>query len=333
MTTIVDNKPVVRMRRLRQSPALRDLVAETNVSVSDFIQPLFIKAGQGICADIATLPGQRHYSVDQLDAPIKALSALGIPAVILFGIPDVKDAEGSAAWQADGVIQRAVARIKQIAPELVVIADLCCCEYTDHGHCGVLTSVAGQCDVDNDATLLLLQKQALSLAEAGVDMLAPSGMMDGMVHAVREVLDINGYQTLPILSYAVKYASSFYGPFRGATEGSFSGSRVTYQMNPANAERALREAQLDVDEGADMLMVKPAGQYLDIIHRVKSAFPAMPLAAYQVSGEYAMIKAAAQQGWLDEPRAVMESLLAIKRAGADCIITYYAEYAAQLLQR
>lgn len=307
------------MRRLRGHPGLRKLVSEANLTVDDLIQPLFIKHGVDVREPIASMPGQWRYSVDQLGDILTQLQAVRLPAVLLFGIPAFKDATGSAARQDDGVVQQAARFIKQQAPELLVIADLCYCEYTDHGHCGIWH----QGDVDNDATLPLLGEQAVSLAKAGVDVIAPSGMMDGGVGAVREALDQAGFQQLPILGYAVKYCSALYGPFREAAEGKMQfGDRATYQMNPANTDEALREAQLDVDEGVDMLMVKPAHAYLDVIYRVKEAFPGLPLVGYHTSAEYAMLQAAADRGWIDRRAAMLEVLMGIKRAGADCIISY-----------
>jgi porphobilinogen synthase len=325
--------PSVRLRRLRQHPRLRDLVRETTLSVNDFVLPLFIKAGEGVKRPIASMPGHYQWSLDRLDEILNAVVSSRIPAVILFGLPQVKDDRGSNAWQDHGVVQQAIQVIKSQNPQLLVIADLCFCEYTSHGHCGVLYKTsAGHYDVDNDATLALLVQQAISLVKAGADVIAPSGMMDGMVAAIRSGLDAAGYRDIAILSYSVKYASSFYGPFRDAAEGAPQfGDRTSYQMDPANGSRALREAQLDVDEGADMLMVKPAGPYLDVVYRVKQAHPGVPLGAYQVSGEFAMIKAAAEKGWVDEEEMMLESLLAIKRAGADFIITYYALEAAACL--
>lgn len=328
--------PQVRMRRLRRSPNLRHLVREHSLSVSNLVLPLFIKQGQGHKIPIQSLTGHYQWSVDCLGEEIQKIRELKIPAVILFGIPAFKDESGSSALQDDGVIQSAIAAIKTWAPELLVITDLCFCEYTSHGHCGVIAShQQGEVIVDNDKTLTLLAQQALSHAKAGADVIAPSGMMDGMVHAIRHGLDLAGYTDLPILSYAVKYASAFYGPFREAAGSGIPqhGGRQTHQMDPANAGMALREAELDVAEGADMLMVKPAHTYLDIIYRVKQRFPDLPLGAYHVSGEYAMVMAAAAKGWLEEERAMLESLIAIKRAGADFIITYYAKNVAQMLKR
>ncbi|OGT41598.1 MAG: delta-aminolevulinic acid dehydratase [Gammaproteobacteria bacterium RIFCSPHIGHO2_12_FULL_40_19] len=320
---------MIRMRRLRKTPALRQFVQENTVTVSDLVLPLFIKAGHHIKNPIASMPGHFQLSLDQLPAEITEIQALKIPAVILFAIPAKKDAIGSCAWDDQGVIQEAVRFIKKTAPEILVITDLCFCEYTDHGHCGVWD--ADKKCVDNDKTLELLAKQAISHAKAGADIIAPSGMMDSMVQAVRVGLDAAHFQDIPILSYAVKYASCFYGPFREAAEGAPQfGDRKSYQMNPANANEALKEAELDALEGADMLMVKPAQNYLDIVYRMKQAFPEMPLGAYQVSGEFAMIKAAAEKKWIDHDAAMRESLLSIKRAGADFIITYFAKEFARL---
>ena len=318
-----------RLRRLRRHPNLRALVRETQLSVCDFVLPLFVREGITEKQAIVSLPGHYQLSLDDLPKEIDTIQALGIPAVLLFGIPSHKDAFGTSSYQDNGIIQQAIARIKQQAPDLLVIADNCFCQYTDHGHCGVLNKNAY---VDNDATLDLLSQQALSYAKAGVDMLAPSGMLDGMVKAIRHTLDHANYYDLAILSYAVKYCSAFYGPFREAAKGApKSGDRRHYQMDPSNAMEALREAECDIQEGADILMVKPALNYLDIIARIKHHYPHIPLAAYQVSGEYAMLKAAAERGWLKECDAVLESLLAIKRAGASFIVTYYAKEAAKWL--
>ncbi len=303
------------------------MVRETHLSVKDFIAPLFVKPGDGTRDPISSMPGQYQYSVDTLVNEVRELAGLGIPSVILFGLPDTKDPLGSRSWADDGIVQQAVSAIKSAVPDMVVITDVCFCEYTDHGHCGVIKNG----DVDNDATLALLARQALSHAKAGADLVAPSDMMDGRVAAIREALDGEGYHQIGILSYAVKYASAFYGPFRDAAESAPQfGDRSSYQMDPANALEALKEAELDLSEGADMIMVKPALPYLDIISRVREIC-AVPLAAYNVSGEYAMIKAAALNGWVDGKRVMMESLTAIKRAGADLILTYFAKEAAHLL--
>jgi len=317
----------IRPRRLRRTPGIRDMVRETHLSVKDFIAPLFVKPGQGAKDPIPSMPGQYQYSVDTLVTEVKELAGLGIPAVILFGLPDSKDPLGSRSWADDGIVQQAVSAVKSAVPELVVITDVCFCEYTDHGHCGVIKDG----DVDNDATLELLAKQAVSHAKAGADLVAPSDMMDGRVAAIRDGLDREGYQQIGILSYAVKYASAFYGPFRDAAESAPQfGDRSSYQMDPANGLEALKEAELDLAEGADMIMVKPALPYLDIISRVREIC-AVPLAAYNVSGEFAMVKAAAMNGWVDGERVMMESLTSIKRAGADLILTYFAKEAAGLL--
>ena len=319
------------MRRLRASDSLRRLVREHELNVSDIVMPLFIKSGKDIRSPISSMPGQYQISADHLKNEIDDILELSIPAVMLFGIPADKDAVGSSALRDDGVIQSAIQLIKLKTDKLSVIADLCLCEYTDHGHCGVLKHGV-EVTVDNDKTLELLGQQAVSLARAGADVIAPSGMMDGMVKSIRMALDAAGFTDVSILSYAVKYASHFYGPFRQAAEGAPQfGDRRTYQMDPANGARALREAQLDVSEGADMLMVKPAMSYLDVVANVGRKFPGVPLAAYQVSGEYAMIKAAAEKGWLDEQKVMLESLMSIKRAGADFIVTYFAKDAAKFL--
>ncbi len=320
-------EPYYRPRRLRKTPAIRAMVRETHLTPSDFIAPLFVTEGKGVRNPISSMPGQFQLSIDELIAEAKEIFALDIPAVILFGIPAIKDDVGSDAMSDEGIIARAVRALKEAVPDLLVITDVCFCEYTDHGHCGVLHGH----DVDNDATLANLQKQAVVHARAGADMVAPSGMMDGMVGAIREALDAEGFTDVPIMSYAVKYASGFYGPFREAAESAPQfGDRSTYQMDPPNSREALREAQLDVEEGADILMVKPAMPYLDILYQVRQTF-GLPTAAYQVSGEYAMLHAAAQNGWLDLDRVMMESLIAIKRAGADMILTYFAKDAARRL--
>jgi porphobilinogen synthase len=318
------------MRRLRQHPALRELVRETEVTVGDLILPLFVRDGTKTRQPIESMPGQFQLSIDLVAPEVKEVADLGIPAVILFGIPKWKDITGSAASRDDGVVQQAIQKIKAASPDLLVITDLCFCEYTDHGHCGVLVDRGGRSDVDNDATLEMLALQAVSHARAGADVIAPSGMMDGMVAAVRKGLDAAGFEQVPILSYAAKYASAFYGPFREAAESTPKfGDRRSYQMDPANAREALREVALDLAEGADLVMVKPALSYLDVIGRVKQAHPVVPLCAYNVSGEYSMVKAAAANGWLDEQRTTLEILTSIKRAGADMIITYSAKDVAR----
>lgn len=324
--------PTVRLRRLRQHPVLREMVRETELSVRDLILPLFVRTGSNIRQPISSMPGHAQLSLDLLAEEAREVAALGIPAVILFGIPDQKDATGSGACRDDGIIPRAVQAVKQAAPDLLVMTDVCFCEYTDHGHCGVVSHRTGRPDVDNDATLKLLVDQSLAHARAGADVIAPSGMMDGFVGAVRQGLDAAGFEHIPILSYAAKYASGFYGPFREAAESAPQfGDRSSYQMDPANAGQTLREVALDVAEGADILMVKPALSYLDVIHRVKQAHPGVPLAAYNVSGEYAMVKAAAANGWIDERRVTLEILTSIKRAGADVILTYSAKDVARWL--
>jgi len=313
--------PQLRLRRLRRTESLRALVRETKVEIGDMVYPLFIVEGSSIKQEIVSMPGVFRFSPDQLPREIEEVAKLGIPAVLLFGIPEHKDEVGSAAYHSEGVIQQAVRAIKRSVPELLVVTDVCLCGYTSHGHCGII--VNGY--VDNDQTLPLLARTALSHAEAGADIVAPSDMMDGRVKAIRETLDEEGFQHTLILSYAAKYASAFYGPFREAVESTPQfGDRRSYQMDPPNLREALREVEQDIAEGADIVMVKPALAYLDVIRRVRDTFDC-PLAAYNVSGEYAMVKAAAQQGWLDEKRIVMEILTAIKRAGADIVITYHAK--------
>ena len=318
---------LIRPRRLRQSRTLREMVRETSLSTKDFIYPMFVKYGARIKDPIPSMPGQYHFSVDVIIKEVEELWALGIPSIILFGLPDEKDAVGSRGYAPDGVVQRAVTAIKEKLPEMIVMTDVCLCEYTDHGHCGLIKNG----EVDNDATLELLAKQALSHAQAGADVVAPSDMMDGRVAAIREALDAQQFETTGILSYAAKYASAFYGPFREAADSAPQfGDRAGYQMDPANAREAVKEAILDMEEGADMIMVKPALPYLDIIRRVREEC-LLPMAAYNVSGEYAMVKAAEEKGWIDGTRVMLESLYAIKRAGADLILTYFAKDAARLL--
>ena len=313
--------PIYRPRRLRANENLRRLVRETTLSVDDLIYPMFVVHGRNVATQISSMPGCYHYSVDNLVTAAKELASLGIPGTILFGIPEEKDALGSQAYADDGIIQQAVRAIKDAVPTLLVITDVCLCEYTDHGHCGIVE--AGE--VQNDRTVELLVKESLSHARAGADVIAPSDMMDGRVGAIRKALDQGGYENIPIMAYSAKYASAFYGPFREAAESAPQfGDRRSYQMDAANTEEALREVALDIEEGADILMVKPALAYLDVIHRVKTAFQ-VPIAAYNVSGEYAMIKAAAQNGWIDEKRVALEALTGIKRAGADMILTYFAK--------
>jgi porphobilinogen synthase len=320
--------PQLRLRRLRRTERLRALVRENRVDAGDLVYPIFVVEGKGIKQEIASMPGIFRLSPDQLDAEIEEVAGLKIPAVLLFGIPQKKDELGSSAYASKGVVQQAVRRIKKSVPELLVITDVCLCEYTSHGHCGV---VVGE-QVDNDQTLPLLARTALSHARAGADIVAPSDMMDGRVKAIRESLDKDGFQHIPILSYAAKYASAFYEPFREAAESAPRfGDRLSYQMDYHNLREALREIEQDINEGADIVMVKPALAYLDVIRQVRNTFNC-PLAAFNVSGEYAMVKAAAKEGWLDERRAVMEIITAIKRAGADIIITYHAKDFARWLQ-
>jgi porphobilinogen synthase len=319
--------PQTRLRRLRRTPVLRRLVRETRLSVDDFVLPLFACPGSGVARPVGSMPGVFQHSVDRLVETCREAAGDGISAVLLFGLPEFKDAEGSSSWSPDGIVQQALRALKAALPELVTIADVCFCEYTDHGHCGVLKGHT----VDNDATLANLARQAVSLAEAGADVIAPSDMMDGRVAAIRAALDGAGLADTPILSYAAKFASGFYGPFREAAESTPSfGDRRSYQMDPANGREAVREAALDVAEGADLLMVKPALPYLDVVAALRRTFD-LPLAAYHVSGEYSMLKAAAERGWLDYDRVLMESLVAIRRAGADLILTYGARDAARLL--
>ena len=319
-----------RPQRLRRTAALRALVRETRLHVDDLILPLFVEEGEGV-AEISSMPGVFRRSVAESAAYAEHAAELGIRAVILFGIPNDKDASGSQSWADDGIVQRASRAIRERCPDLVVIADTCLCEYTDHGHCGIMRD---DHTIDVESTLDVLARVAVSQAESGADIVAPSGMMDGMVGAIREALDRSGHVDIPIMSYAVKYASAFYGPFRDAADGAPAfGDRCSHQMDPANAREALLEASLDVEQGADFIMVKPALAYLDIVRSLRDAFPALPLVAYNVSGEYAMLKAAAQAGWLDEKAVVMESLLGMKRAGADLLITYHAEDVAQWLRK
>lgn len=320
--------PIYRPRRLRRNENFRRLVRETKLSVDDLIMPLFIVPGTRMTNPISSMPGIAQLSVDRAVEECKAIRDLGIPGVILFGIPDHKDAVGSDAYNDDGIIQRALRTLKEQVPGLSLITDVCFCEYTDHGHCGI---IKGQ-DVDNDATLEILVKESLSHARAGADMVAPSDMMDGRIGAIRQALDNEGFPHVPIMAYSAKFASGFYGPFREAAESTPQfGDRRSYQMDPPNADEALREVEMDIAEGADIVMVKPALPYLDIIRRVKEKF-GYPVAAYNVSGEYAMIKAAALNGWLDEERVMMEALTGIKRAGADIILTYFAKDAAKRLK-
>src|SRR6266851_7548216 len=318
---------VYRPRRLRESPLMRKMVRETVLRTDDFVYPLFAVHGRGVREPIASMPGQFRLSIDELLKECKDAASMGIPAVLLFGIPRDKDPRGSEAYAEDGIIQQAVRAVKETIPDLLVVTDVCLCEYTSHGHCGVVEE--GR--VKNDPTLELLARTAVSHVEAGADMVAPSDMMDGRVAAIREALDENGNQETPIMAYSAKYASAFYGPFREAADSTPQfGDRRSYQMDPANSVEAMREIKLDIQEGADMIMVKPAMPYLDVIHEARRRFD-VPISAYQVSGEYSMLQAAIQKGWLDGDRVMMESLTSIKRAGASLILTYFAKAAAKLL--
>ena len=321
--------PVYRPRRLRESPLLRSMVRETSLRIDDFVYPLFAVHGRGVREPISSMPGQYRLSIDELLKECKDAASMGIPAVLLFGLPRDKDPRGTEAYAEDGIIQQAVRAVKDTIPDLLVITDVCLCEYTSHGHCGVVED--GR--IKNDPTLELIARTAVSHAEAGADLIAPSDMMHGRVAAIREGLDESGFPETPIMAYSAKYASAFYGPFREAADSTPQfGDRRSYQMDPANVMEAMREVALDVDEGADIVMVKPALPYLDVIARVKGEF-GLPVAAYSVSGEYAMLKAAGQLGWLDEDRAVLEALTGIRRAGADIIITYFAKDAARLIEQ
>jgi porphobilinogen synthase len=321
--------PLVRMRRLRRTETLRRMVRETRLAPDHLIQPLFVVPGNGVRKPVVSMPGVAQLSVDQTLVEAERALQAGVPAVILFGIPAEKDAHGSSSWSPEGIVQQATLALKERFPELVVIADVCFCEYTDHGHCGVISDE----DVENDSTLGNLAKQAVSLAQAGCDILAPSGMMDGMVHAIREALDESRFTELPIMSYSVKFASAYYGPFRDAAESAPQfGDRRTYQMDPGNRREALREAELDVSEGADILMVKPALAYLDLIRDLRERFD-HPIAAYNVSGEMSMIELAAKHGYVDRKRTILETLLSMRRAGADLILTYWATEVAGWLEK
>ena len=321
--------PVTRLRRLRYNGILRQMVSETQLSVDDFVMPLFVCPGTNVKNPINSMPGNYQLSVDNVVEECKKVWAAGVKAVLLFGIPEDKDEDGSVACEHNGIVQQAIRAIKKVLPDIYLIADVCNCEYTVHGHCG--TIIDG--DVDNDLTLITLAKQSVSLAEAGADMIAPSDMMDGRVAKIREQLDLNKFEKIPIMAYSAKYASGFYGPFREAAESAPKfGNRATYQMNPANSDEAVREVRADIEEGADIVMVKPALSYLDVIYRVKNEFK-MPVAAYNVSGEFSMLKAAAQNDWIDGDRVMMEVLTSIKRAGADIIITYHAVEAANILNK
>lgn len=321
--------PAKRLRRLRIHPTLRTMVREHHLDIADFIAPLFVVDGKNIKREIPSMPGQFHFSLDQLSAEIKEIHSLGIPSVLLFGVPSAKDEMASAAYAQNGIVQQAVQEIKRIAPDLIIITDVCLCAYTGHGHCGVVKN--GK--VENDTTLELLAKTAVSHAAAGADMAAPSDMMDGRVRYLRSALDKAGFQDIGIMAYSAKYASAFYGPFREAAESAPQfGDRKSYQMEPANVREAIREIQSDIEEGADIVMVKPALAYLDVLRVARDQFP-VPLAAYNVSGEYAMVKAAAQKGWIDESKVTLEILTGFKRAGADLIISYHAKEAAKWLNK
>ena len=320
--------PEARLRRLRKTPALRNMIRETKLEITDFVYPIFVAQGDQVYDPIAPMPGIFQLSLDKLRQEILEISALGIPAVLLFGLPGKKDHEGSEAYKQDGIVQQAIKVVKDTASELIVITDVCLCEYTDHGHCGIVSGL----NVDNDKTLSLLAMTAESHAAAGADMVAPSAMMDGQVSAIRSSLDINGFIDVPIMSYSAKYASAFYGPFRVAADSTPQyGDRKAYQMDVSNSNEAIREIKSDIDEGADIVMVKPALAYLDMIALAKRMFN-HPVAAYNVSGEYSMVKAASQNGWIDEERVMQEILIGIKRAGADIIITYHAKEVARLLE-
>ena len=324
--------PESRPRRLRRTEAVRRMVRETTLSVDNLMYPLFVCPGKGVRKEIASLPGQYHLSVDQLAREAESIANLGIPSVMLFGLPDKKDSAGSEAWHPEGIVQRAIRALKKATPELIVAADCCLCEYTTHGHCGVLLDKQSG-DVDNDATLENLARAALAQAQAGADIVAPSGMMDGTIGFLRDALDEGEHEKVILLAYAVKYASAYYGPFRVAAESAPAfGDRRSYQMDPANVREAIREAALDVEEGADMIMVKPALPYLDVVAEIRREFD-VPVAAYNVSGEYLMLKAAAEKGFLDYERAMVETLTSVRRAGADLVVTYHAKEVAKLLSK
>jgi len=329
----IDLNLTTRLRRLRYHPVVRDLIRETQLHINDLVAAVFVKHGQNEKTAISSMPGFFQYSIDLLEEEIHEIVALGIKAILIFGIPKDKDHLGSDSYNDNGIVQQAIKRIKAIAPDLLVISDICFCQYTSLGHCGVVHEHNGTINIKNDASLALLAKQAVSHAKAGADILAPSGMLDGMVSAMRKALDAEGFYQIPILSYAVKYRSAMYGPFAAAAEGGAkSGDRCSYQMDPANSNEALREAMLDIEEGADMLMVKPAHTYLDIIYKIKQAYPYIPLAAYHPSGEYMMLKAAIAAGAIEEKRSVLEVITSIKRAGANFIITYFAKDVARWLK-
>ncbi|MCD9022726.1 porphobilinogen synthase [Cohnella silvisoli] len=324
--------PLVRHRRLRSTAGLRNLVRETNLSVNDFIAPIFVTEGSLIKEEISSMPGVYHWSLDTMEQELEEFAELGIQAVLVFGVPEHKDSTGTSAYDENGIVQKAIRKIKALHPEMVVIADTCLCQFTDHGHCGVVHTTECGAEIGNDDSLELLAKAAVSQAKAGADIIAPSNMMDGFVSAIRHALDEAGFANTPIMSYAVKYSSAYYGPFREAAHSTPQfGDRKTYQMDPANAREALREAQSDVEEGADFLMVKPGLAYLDIVRMLKDRY-SLPIVIYNVSAEYSMVKAAALQGWIDERAIVLETLTGMKRAGADLIITYHAKDAARWLR-
>ncbi len=326
--------PSQRPRRLRENPVLRRMVSETRLSIDQLVYPLFVQEGTNLRNEIPSMPGQYRLSIDRFIEELGSVTELGIPAIILFGIPEdgSKDAEGRAGFDPDGIVCRALRRAREQFPDLLLIADVCLCEYTDHGHCGIISEKGGTRVIDNDATLDLLSKAAVAYADAGADIVAPSDMMDGRIAALRQALDINGFETLPILSYAAKYASAYYGPFREAAESTPQfGDRRSYQMDPRNAREAIKEVEMDIAEGADIVMVKPATPYLDVISAVRKQVD-VPVAAYQVSGEYSALCAAFERGWLDRERTVTETLLGIRRAGADLILTYFAKEVAQLIR-
>ncbi|WP_027085345.1 porphobilinogen synthase [Cohnella panacarvi] len=324
--------PIARHRRLRGSAALRSMVRETSLSVNDLIAPIFITEGEGVQHEIPSIPGVYHWSLDTLEKEIGEIAAAGIKSVLVFGVPSSKDAVGTSAFEDNGIVQRGIRRIKALRPDLIVIADTCLCQFTDHGHCGVVHQTDCGAEIDNDESLELLAKTAVSQAKAGADIIAPSNMMDGFVTAIRGALDHAGFANTPIMSYSVKFASAYYGPFREAAHSSPQfGDRKTYQMDPANAREAMREAQSDAEEGADFLMVKPGLAYLDIVRMLRDRYD-LPIVIYNVSAEYSMVKAAAMQGWIDEKSIVLETLTGMKRAGAELIITYHAKDAARWLQ-
>ncbi|MFB9279175.1 porphobilinogen synthase [Cohnella cellulosilytica] len=324
--------PIVRNRRLRGSAGLRGLVRETQLDAEDFMMPIFITEGEGVREEISSMPGVYHWSLDTMERELAELTEAGVRSVMVFGVPDRKDALGTSAYDDNGIAQRAIRKMKALYPELVVAADNCLCQYTDHGHCGVVHTTECGAEIDNDESLELLARTAVSQARAGADIIAPSNMMDGFVLAIRKALDEAGFESVPIMSYSVKYSSAYYGPFREAAHSAPQfGDRKTYQMDPANAREALREAQSDIDEGADFLMVKPALAYLDVIRMLRDRY-ALPIVAYNVSAEYSMVKAAAKMGWIDEKAIVLETLIGMKRAGADLIITYHAKDAARWLR-